>query len=120
MLLMRIMTVSVPTGFTFHDLSFSSLKATQISIFGSNGGFYSNDDVKNGLDGFNVTATGGTFFTSLTITSQDGFSQLKHFEISGLAPAVPEPSTWAMMILGFAGVGFMAYRRKNKMALNAS
>jgi hypothetical protein len=25
---------------------------------------------------------------------------------------VPEPSTWAMMILGFAGVGFMAYRRK--------
>ena len=25
---------------------------------------------------------------------------------------VPEPSTWAMMILGFVGVGFMAYRRK--------
>jgi len=30
--------------------------------------------------------------------------------------AVPEPSTWAMMILGFAGVGFMAYRRKSKPA----
>jgi hypothetical protein len=28
--------------------------------------------------------------------------------------AVPEPSTWAMMILGFLGVGFMAYRRNNK------
>jgi hypothetical protein len=27
---------------------------------------------------------------------------------------VPEPSTWALMILGFAGVGFMAYRRKNQ------
>ena len=27
--------------------------------------------------------------------------------------AVPEASTWAMMILGFAGVGFMAYRRRN-------
>jgi hypothetical protein len=26
--------------------------------------------------------------------------------------AVPEASTWAMMILGFASVGFMAYRRK--------
>jgi PEP-CTERM motif len=25
--------------------------------------------------------------------------------------AVPEPSTWAMMILGFLGVGFMAYRK---------
>ena len=29
-----------------------------------------------------------------------------------LASAVPEPSTWAMMILGFFGLGFMAYRRK--------
>jgi hypothetical protein len=28
--------------------------------------------------------------------------------------AVPEPSTWAMLLLGFAGLGFMAYRRKNK------
>jgi hypothetical protein len=28
------------------------------------------------------------------------------------APAAPEPSTWAMMILGFAGIGFMTYRRK--------
>jgi len=26
--------------------------------------------------------------------------------------AVPEPSTWAMMILGFMGVGFLTYRRK--------
>ena len=29
-----------------------------------------------------------------------------------LTSAVPETSTWAMMILGFAGVGFVAYRRK--------
>lgn len=28
------------------------------------------------------------------------------------ANGVPEPSTWAMMILGFVGIGFMAYRRK--------
>ncbi len=34
--------------------------------------------------------------------------------------AVPEPSTWAMMILGFAGVGFITYRRRNNMALNAA
>jgi hypothetical protein len=33
---------------------------------------------------------------------------------------VPEPSTWAMMILGFAGVGLMAYRRKAKPALMAA
>ena len=34
--------------------------------------------------------------------------------------AVPEPSTWAMMILGFCGVGFLAYRRKSKSALMAA
>jgi hypothetical protein len=36
---------------------------------------------------------------------------------TAVASAVPEPSTWAMMILGFAGIGFMAYRRKSKPAL---
>jgi hypothetical protein len=36
-----------------------------------------------------------------------------------VAPPVPEPSTWAMMILGFAGISFMAYRRKSKPALMA-
>ena len=28
--------------------------------------------------------------------------------------AVPEPSTWAIMILGFAGVGYIAYRRRDQ------
>ena len=27
------------------------------------------------------------------------------------SPTVPEPSTWAMMLLGFAGLGFAGYRR---------
>jgi probable HAF family extracellular repeat protein len=26
-------------------------------------------------------------------------------------PAVPEPTTWAMMLIGFAGLGFLGYRR---------
>jgi len=33
-----------------------------------------------------------------------------------LTEGVPEPSTWAMMILGFCGIGFLAYRRKSKPA----
>jgi uncharacterized protein (TIGR03118 family) len=37
----------------------------------------------------------------------------------GSITAVPEPSSWALLILGFAGVGFMAYRRKSKPALMA-
>jgi hypothetical protein len=34
--------------------------------------------------------------------------------------AISEPSTWAMLLLGFAGIGFMAYRRKDKTALRAA
>ena len=29
-------------------------------------------------------------------------------------PATPEPSTWAMMALGFAGLGYAAFRRNSK------
>jgi hypothetical protein len=34
--------------------------------------------------------------------------------VGSTVSAVPEPSTWAMMILGFMGVGFIAYRRKSQ------
>ena len=34
--------------------------------------------------------------------------------------AVPEPSTWAMMIIGFAAVGFVAYRRSKKQIAAAA
>jgi PEP-CTERM motif len=33
--------------------------------------------------------------------------------------SVPEPSTWAMMILGFFGVGAMTYRRRKSAMLAA-
>jgi fermentation-respiration switch protein FrsA (DUF1100 family) len=35
-------------------------------------------------------------------------------EIRGFPSAVPEPSTWAMMLLGFAGLGFAAYRQRRE------
>src|SRR6266446_4645519 len=35
-------------------------------------------------------------------------------EIDNISSAVPEPATWAMMILGLMAVGFMTYRRKNR------
>jgi unsaturated chondroitin disaccharide hydrolase len=33
---------------------------------------------------------------------------------------VPEPSTWAMMLLGFAGLGYAGYRRRQKLVGAAS
>ena len=35
-----------------------------------------------------------------------------HSDVSGdFSATVPEPSTWAMMLLGFAGLGYAAYRK---------
>ena len=46
--------------------------------------------------------------------------QCNPFEAGGYRRrSVPEPSTWAMMILGFAGVGYMTYRRRKIAALAA-
>lgn len=41
-------------------------------------------------------------------------STLSHAAVLNIetVAAVPEPATWAMMIVGFAGVGFVAYRRR--------
>jgi hypothetical protein len=58
-------------------------------------------------------------YWDLTSVNNDGTYNVT-FQILGTVSAVPEPSTWAMMILGFAGVGFMAYRRKSKPALMAA
>lgn len=40
-------------------------------------------------------------------------TQATAFEFAFTSP-VPEASTWAMMILGFFGVGFVAYRRQSQ------
>jgi hypothetical protein len=39
-------------------------------------------------------------------------------EVQFLGSAVPELSTWAMMLLGFAAIGFVAYRRQKKITLS--
>jgi len=51
---------------------------------------------------------------------QNADTQIANVDIVVNVAAVPEPSTWAMMILGFAGVGFMAYRRRNQVAALAA
>jgi hypothetical protein len=56
------------------------------------------------------TADGGSF--SLTVNnvavSNDGVLT----PITGYIRAVPEPATWAMMLVGFAGIGFAMRRRR--------
>ena len=68
----------------------------------------------NGWDNdgsFQIKTAGGNDFSNGTYT-------LDAPSLQAIA-AVPEPSTWAMMILGFCSIGFITYRRKSKSALMA-
>jgi hypothetical protein len=60
---------------------------------------------------FRFTDTGGTI--SSLATAETGTDLGNSFEIAAIAtsPSAPEPSTWAMMLLGFAGLVFAAHRR---------
>jgi hypothetical protein len=83
------------------------------SVTSGAGGIFVNFD--SGPQTF--TFDGGSFTFSVNNVSLNvSPGQPNSIAVSGqiLVQAVPEPSTWAMMILGFFGVGFMAYRRNGK------
>jgi hypothetical protein len=53
---------------------------------------------------------------TLSLDSTGFFKEVKQIDFSGaeFTTGVPEPSTWAMILIGFAGVGFAGYRRTKK------
>ena len=56
----------------------------------------------------------------ILIMSQSPIEHVKQnsIQLTGTVPSVPEPATWGLMLLGFAGVGFAMRRsRKSKPAL---
>jgi hypothetical protein len=55
-------------------------------------------------------------YTSFDGTSwTNGGNQNLQFEVSGSpVAAIPEPSTWAMLLLGFAGLGFLGWRSQRR------
>jgi hypothetical protein len=57
------------------------------------------------------------YYPSLGYT--EDFPSVGTSPIFNLTAAVPEPSTWAMMVLGFVGLGYMAYRRRRTMTIAA-
>jgi hypothetical protein len=49
---------------------------------------------------------------SETMSSTQGFGFTYGVAATGFASAVPEPSTWALMLLGFIGLGFAFHRSR--------
>jgi hypothetical protein len=52
----------------------------------------------------------GLSFDKVILSSSGNSFEFDNIHVGG----VPEPSTWAMLILGFASVGFLAYRRRDQ------
>lgn len=110
--------ITVP-GYTFDDLMFhiqftktgqgqsvvENLTVTWGTGTGDSYTYPDNLKPNTDLTFFLVSPTPLTFVDLSTTT---GFNEAKQFEISSV---VPEPSTWAMMLVGFAGLGFAGHRK---------
>jgi PEP-CTERM motif len=121
----------IETPFVILDY-FNSVSSTGISLVPAQQNLFSVDFIAPASEdgGFEFSIARGRNPNGVASSSDAPFTEngaylFSNFSVADLsAPpfttSVPEPSTWAMMILGFAGIGFMAYRRKAKQALMAA
>jgi PEP-CTERM motif len=118
-----IATQNITTTFgTVYSLSFAYSPRTNIPSTSNGIEVYWDGLLVNFVTGFtaanqdwtvytvNVLGTGSDSLQFKAVGTSDSFGG--SLDAIALTAAVPEPSTWAMMILGFLGVGFTAYRRK--------
>jgi hypothetical protein len=84
------------------DVTFGSLAIAE--------SFFHDDVIDLGSDfGSNIDLT---FGYTLVADGSGGFG----FDLA-IGGAVPEPSTWAMMLVGFAGLGYAGYRKRSALSL---
>jgi PEP-CTERM motif len=100
----NVLTVfTIPSVNTQDSVTGSQLVAA--GVFGVDGfGAHNNP---NDNQWFNVRDTAGPILFFTASSSRNSFE----FDMGS---SVPEPSTWAMMALGFAGLGYAAFRRGAK------
>jgi hypothetical protein len=116
--LLATFTAPGPTGSTKFDLDVSG--TLQVHHDDSNGWYTISLDTP-------ISQTFGNYQLSISLPHNcredaclvsDGGDDGQTVQVSGvITAAVPESSTWAMMILGFMGVGFLAYRRRAQPSL---
>jgi hypothetical protein len=104
--------ISSPLGLSAGGGSYGF--ATNIAV-APDGGLYGTSLNAQGIDLLvQIDPANGNVLSSIGISDGDFWPLATSiaFAPEPNVSAVPEPSTWAMMILGFVGIGFMAYRRK--------
>jgi hypothetical protein len=75
-------------------------------------------DLASGIYGLQYFFFSESNLTSVVFTPTTTEGPWVQFDEVGLSTStVPEASTWAMMMLGFAGLGFAGYRRANRLAV---
>jgi hypothetical protein len=121
-------TVTAP-GFTFTgfsvNLNDSFGSKIDISVTANDGTFTDSFTGKPASNFVTILATGGeTIFSINFFSPNHGWEEFKDPQASIVAallrdPPIPEPTTYSMLLLGFAGLGFAALRRTRKERLGA-
>jgi hypothetical protein len=79
--------------------------------------------VVNGAQSFaqyvNFAGTNGSLINTVSFSNNPATDAFESANFSVTAP-VPEPATWAMMLVGFGGIGFAMRRRKSKVTTNVA
>ena len=112
---------SIDLGLSYYA-SFSPATA-RITGYFANGGTITEDVSLNSSSFKSFSLSGFIDLNSVAVTTTSpgytGYAALDNVNFTGFTAAVPETSTWAMLILGFAGIGFMTYRRRKSVAIAA-
>lgn len=107
-------------GFRNFEVDFQGSASSPQSIFlTTNLGNHEYVDMDGNGANWAGAATDGEYFTSITFNaSADGYDNMKQLRLGGIGTPLPEPGTWAMMLIGFGAIGW-AMRRKSAVATTA-
>jgi hypothetical protein len=122
-----VLTITLPSSETAFALDFGTVFAPTTARFQLSNGFVysaSNTSVAtNGDTEFLGFLSSAPFNTITLVTPAQTGAQagwvVADFAYGNATSAVPEPSSWAMMLLGFAGLGFAGNRARRKRAASA-
>jgi hypothetical protein len=91
-------------------------------LFGSSQLFTATDSAPFSFTNFSTTAvaTGSTTALSFSFRQDPDYFNLDNISVTRVAPGVPEPGTWAMMLIGFGAVGSAMRRRRPLMITQAA